>query len=97
MKSILSLNSIMDIHLYTELELYRVFNDVKEGSTGSWIEKESNLDQDGSCSIYDDARIGGSAIINKSAEVFESDRVSQNAEVSEHAMIYGDAKVSEQA
>ena len=35
---------------------------MKEGSTGGWIEKESNLDQDGSCWIYDDAKVYDDAI-----------------------------------
>ena len=58
-------------HTLFRIRALRSFNDVKEGSTGGWIEKESNLDQDGSCwiyddaKVYDDARITGSAIINK--------------------------------
>lgn len=39
----------------------RDFDDVKAGNLGGWIEKESNLDQDGDCWVYGNAKVRGNA------------------------------------
>ena len=66
--------------------LYRIralvaFGDVDAGELGGWIEKESNLAQDGNAWVSGNARVSGDA------------RVYGNAEVYGNARVYGDAEV----
>jgi len=55
--------------------LYRIqalkdFGSVKKGDLGGWIESEKNLSQDGSCWVFDQARVFGQALIFGQAQVF---------------------------
>ena len=61
---------------------------VKAGDLGGWVEKESNLSQDG------DAWVSGNAWVYGDASVYGDAKVSGNAEVSGHALVYGNAWVS---
>ena len=54
------------------------FGDVKEGELGGFIEKESNLANDGNAWVYGNARVYGDA------------RVYGNAQVCGNAWVYGD-------
>lgn len=45
------------------------FADVEIGDTGGWVEKESNLDQNGDAWIYGDARVYGDASVSGNAWV----------------------------
>lgn len=45
------------------------FGDVRVGDLGGWIEKESNLSQEGGCWISDDARIYDDAQIYGNAQI----------------------------
>ena len=54
----------------------RDFGDVKAGDLGGWIEKESNLSNDG------DARVSGDAEVSGNAMVYGNAMVSGNARVS---------------
>ena len=70
--------------------LYRIyalrdFGDVKAGDLGGYIEKESNLSQDGDCWVYDDAM------------VFDKAEVTGDARVRNHAMAYGYAVLRDRA
>ena len=58
------------------------FGDVEEGDLGGFVEKESNLDNDGDAWVSGDAQVSGNAW------------VSGNAQVSGDAWVYGDAQVS---
>ena len=40
------------------------FADVEIGDTGGWVEKESNLDQNGDACVYGDARVSGNAWVS---------------------------------
>jgi hypothetical protein len=55
---------------------------VSDGVFGGWIEKESNLSQDGTCFVYGDA------------VVYDNARVCDNAQVYGNAWVYGNAVVS---
>ena len=82
--------------------LYRIralvaFGSVDTGELGGWIEKESNLAQDGNAWVYGDAEVYGNAWVYGDAEVYGNARVSGDAEVYGHARIYGDTKVSNHA
>ena len=82
--------------------LYRIralvaFGNVDTGELGGWIEKESNLAQDGNAWVYGDAEVYDNAWVYGDAEVYGNARVSGDAEVYGHARIYGDTKVSNHA
>ena len=54
--------------------LYRIralknFGTVKAGDIGGYIEKEENLSHEGTCWVYDNARVCGDAKINKISDV----------------------------
>lgn len=75
------------------------FGKVKAGDLGGFIEKESNLSQEGNCWIYniavvyDNAIVYGNAIIRDNAVVCGNAQVGDNADVYDKAIIYGNAKV----
>jgi hypothetical protein len=78
--------------------LYRIralkdFGNVKQGDLGGWIEKESNLSQDGDCWVSDNARVSGKARVYGNAEVYGSAWVYGNARVYGNAEVYGNARV----
>ena len=91
-------------------KVYRIkaledFGDVKAGSIGGWLESKENLSQEGTCWVYDDAkvfgdarvaddaRIYGNAEVAGKAKVFDSAKVCGNAKVNRFAQIYGTALV----
>ena len=57
------------------------FGNVEKGELGGYVEKESNLSQDGNAWVYGDARVSGDAWVYG------------NAEVSGDALVYGNAWV----
>ena len=83
--------------------------DTKKSALGGYVESESNLSQDGSSWIKDDACVFGDARVSGDAWVYGRARVSGNVSVSGNAMIceeavitdraqvFGDAKVSGRA
>ena len=75
------------------IKLFRIkalkdFGCVKKGELGGWIEKESNLSQEGNCWIYGNAEVFENCWIYGDAKIFENAKISGNAE------IFGDAKIS---
>lgn len=69
------------------IQALKDFNDVVEGDLGGWIEKEENLSQQGSCWVYDEARVC------ENARVYDNAKVLGDAWVFGNAKVYGDAKV----
>ena len=81
-----------------ETKLYQIkalkdFANIKAGDLGGWIEKESNLSQDGNCWVYGDARVFGDAWVYENARVFGDAWVYGDAMVYGDAWVYGDAMV----
>ena len=81
--------------LIREKSLFRIvalkdFSNVKKGDLGGLIEKEGNLDQQGNCWVYGNARIIGDAFVCDNA------RVSGNAFVGDNARVSGNVKVSKE-
>ena len=66
---------------------------VKTDDLGGWIEKESNLCQNGNAWVYGDARVYDNAWVSGNAWVYGDAEVSGNAKVSGNAEVYGDAEV----
>lgn len=78
--------------------LYRIralisFGFVNAGEVGGWIEKKSNLAQEGNAWVYDDAMVYGDARVSGNAMVSGNARVSGNTMVSGNARVYDDAEV----
>ncbi len=80
---------------------------IRTGDLGGYIEGEDNLSHEGTCWVFNDARVFDSARVSGDACVSESAEVSAYAEVygqaivsdqsvvSGYAKVYGEAKVSE--
>lgn len=68
-----------------QIRALKDFDDVKAGDLGGYIEKESNLSQDGNCWVY------GNAKVYDDAKVFDNAKV-YGAKVY-GAQVYGNAKV----
>ena len=76
------------------------------GETGGWIERESNLSQDGECwvsgdaIVCDSASVSGDAVVSGNAEIGDFARIKDEATVSgsaciaEHGTVYGEGAVS---
>jgi UDP-3-O-[3-hydroxymyristoyl] glucosamine N-acyltransferase len=75
------------------------FGNVSRGELGGWIEKESNLSQNGeawvadNACVFDNAFVFGDAKVYCDAMVFEDAKIYGNALVFGDALIYGNALV----
>ena len=69
------------------------FENVNAGELGGWIEKESNLSQDGNAWVFGGAKVYGNAKVYDNAWVYDNARVYGNAWVSCNAQVYGNALV----
>lgn len=78
---------------------------VHAGDLGGYVESENNLSHEGSCWVFDDAKVydsarvsgdacvSGSAEVSAYAEVYDQAVVSDQSVVSGYAKVYGEAKV----
>ena len=85
--------TIGDVTLY-QIEALKDFSNIKKGDLGGWIEKESNLSQQGNCWVSCHARVYDNAIVSDNAWVFGNAQVSGCAWVSGNARVFGNARVS---
>jgi len=70
------------------------FGNVKAGDIGGYVQSLDNLNQDGNCWIYDDAKAYGNARVFGNSEVYDDAIVSGNVEVLGCAKVFGNAIVS---
>jgi NDP-sugar pyrophosphorylase family protein len=81
------------------IKALKSFADVKKGDLGGFIEKESNLSQEGDCwvfgyaRVFDNAKVFGDAVVAGTAHVYDRARVCDNAIVYGDCRVYSDAKV----
>lgn len=81
------------------IEALCTFDDVKIGDKGGFIESEDNLSQEGTCWVYNNAKVleqavvSGDACIYDNAVVCGNALVYDNAEVAGRAVVRGNAKV----
>src|SRR5574344_2837097 len=75
-------------HILHRIKALKEFAEVKKGDLGGWVESEYNLSQDGTCWVYDDAKVFENARISLDAIIFDKAEVSDNAKVYDHAWIY---------
>jgi hypothetical protein len=86
-----------------QIEATASFGLVAKGTLGGYIEKESNLSQNGNAWVYGNALVSGNAQVygnaqvSGNARVYGDARVSDNAQVSGNARVYGNARVSAKA
>ena len=69
------------------------FGIVKEGELGGFVEKESNIDDDGNAWVSGNAQVFGNAKISGNAQVYGNAKVFGNAQVFGNAWISGNAQV----
>ena len=53
-----------------QIEALKDFSNVSKGDLGGWVEKESNLSQEGNAWVYDNARVYGNAWVYGDARVY---------------------------
>lgn len=79
------------------IECVEAFGNVEAGEKGGWIEKESNLSQEGNAWVYGGAKVYGNAQVYGKAQVSGNAEVYGKAQVSDNAQVFGDAQVSDNA
>lgn len=65
------------------------FNGVKNGDIGGYVEFEHNLEHEGNCWIYDNAKVIGKAVVSEEA------RVCGNSVICDYAHVYGNAYITD--
>ena len=88
--------TIADVTLY-RIQAMRDFGNVRKGEKGGFIQSEKNLSHEGSCWVYDNAKVYGDAEVYENALVYENAEVCGAAWVYGNAIICGNAKVCEKA
>ncbi len=86
------------IEYYNGRKLFRIralkeFGNVKPGDLGGFVEKESNLSQEGKAWVAGDALVSGNAEVSGNARILENAKVFGNAQVSGDAEIRGNAMI----
>jgi len=76
-----------------QIKALKDFGDVEKGELGGWIEKESNLSQEGDAWVYYNARVFGDARVFDNASVFGKTWVYGNTWVFGNAWVFGDVRV----
>lgn len=88
-----------------QIEAVKKFGNIAKGQKGGFIEKKSNLSQDGNAWVYnyamvygnakvcDNAKVRSDAVVRENARVYGDAEVCGDALVYGHAEVYGDARV----
>ena len=76
-----------------QIEAVKKFGNIAKGQKGGFIEKKSNLSQDGNAWVYNYAMVYGNAKVRDNAKVYDCAMVRGDAVVRGNARVYGDAKV----
>ena len=85
------------------IKALRDFADVKAGQLGGWVEKETNLSQEGNCFIYDDAvvaenaRLSGNAVAKKHSQIFGNSVVMGSSQILDNGVVCDDAVIKDKA
>lgn len=88
--------TIADVTLY-RIQAMRDFGNVRKGERGGFIQSEKNLSHEGSCWVYENAKVYGDAEVYENALVYENAEVCGAAWVYGNAMVCGNATISEKA
>lgn len=68
-------------HILYRIKALKDFFGAKAGDLGGYIEGESNLSHEGTCWVYDNARVCGDAYVYDNARVCGDARVCDNAKI----------------
>lgn len=85
-----------DVTLY-RIQAMRDFGNVRRGERGGFIQSEKNLSHEGSCWVYENAKVYGDAEVSENALVYENAEVREAAWVYGNTMVCGNAMISEKA
>ena len=80
-----------------QIEAVKKFGNIAKGQKGGFIEKKSNLSQDGNAWVYNYAMVYGDAKVCDNAKVYDCAKVRGAAVVRGNARVYGDALVCDNA
>ena len=72
----------MDSHTLYRIRALKDFGNVKTGDIGGYIERKENLSQEGTCWIYDNAKVYGNAWVCGNALIYDSVKVCGGAKIS---------------
>lgn len=78
----------IDGHVLHRIKALKDFGMVRAGQLGGFIESEKNLSQEGTCWVFDEAKVFGEAEILQSAEIYREARVYGEALVCGHAWVF---------
>lgn len=70
---------------------------IEKGQLGGFVQSESNLSQDGTCWIDDNARVFNNAKVTDNAYVGEEAMLNRNVEVKDNAVVSGAAWITQNA
>lgn len=87
----------IDGHVLHRIIALKDFNIVKKGDLGGFVEKESNLVQDGDCWVYDDAAVYDGAVIYDDAIIWDKARIFDYAVVRDNAKINDSAEICDKS
>ena len=83
--------------LFRIMALRDIRDDVKKGDFGGYIERESNLSQEGSCWVYPNARVYDYAKVKNDAVIRGWGVVCDSAIVKDSSIVEGDATIRDRA
>ena len=76
-----------------QIEAVKKFGNIAKGQKGGFIEKKSNLSQDGNAWVYNYAMVYGDAKVCDNAKVYDCAKVCGHADVCGNAWVYSNAEV----
>lgn len=80
-------------HTLYRIRAIRDFGNIKAGTVGGYIEKESNLSHEGLCWVEGNSNVYGDAIVYENALISDNAVVKHMASVGGKAHIFGEAKI----
>lgn len=66
---------------------------VTKGEKGGWVQSESNLSENGTCWIYDNAKVMDNAYVDKHAKVYNEAVISGNAVITDESCVYNNSRI----
>lgn len=70
-----------------QIEAVKKFGNIAKGQKGGFIEKKSNLSQDGNAWVYNYAKVHGAAVVCDNAKVYDCANVRSAAVVCDNAIV----------
>ena len=85
----------IDGHVLYRIKSLMMFENVKVGDLGGYIEKEENLSHEGTCWAYGNSCIYGNAKVYDNACIFDNVHVYDDATVFDNSTVFNNAKFLE--